>query len=114
MKELIIMKNAASSEAAPYSSLFGDFCCACLADHSHPDLTGVLHGLFDLLGNVTGQPGRSEIVDRIGLDDDPNFAPRLDGEGLLYTLKGHGHLLEGTDALDIGFEVLAARTRART
>jgi hypothetical protein len=27
------------------------------SDHSHPDLPRVLHGLFDLLGNVTCQPG---------------------------------------------------------
>lgn len=37
--------------------LLGDLCGARFAYHRHLDLTGVLHGLFDLLGDVARQPG---------------------------------------------------------
>ena len=94
--------------------LFCNFCRASLANDRHPDLTGILHGLFDLLGDVPCQPGGGEIVDRLRLDNDTHLASCLDGECLLDAFKGHGHLLERADPFDVGFQVLSACTGTRT
>ena len=63
--------------------LFGVVHGARLADDRHLDLTGILHRLLDLLGDVARQPARVEVIDLLRADDDAYLASRLDGEALL-------------------------------
>ena len=69
-----------------------------------------MHGLFDLLGDVTGQAGGGQVVDVLGLYNNAHFASGLDGKGLRHTIEGLRELFKGTDALDVGFDVFAAGT----
>src|SRR5438309_784437 len=53
---------------------------ACLADDGHLDLTWVLERLLDLLRYVPREARGLEIVDLIGLHDDPHLTTSLDRE----------------------------------
>jgi len=46
------------------------------ADNLHFDLTGVLHGLLDLAGHITGQLQRLQVIDHIRTHQDTHFTTR--------------------------------------
>ena len=59
-----------------------------LADHGHLDLARVLDVGFDLVGDLAGDDGGAVLVDLLGQDDDPQFAP----PAILETLVAAGKL----------------------
>src|ERR1700674_203560 len=94
--------------------LFGVLDGASFADYGDSDLTWETQLGLDPFGDVPRhQLGRS-VVDLLRLDQDPDFAPGLDGVGLLDSLEGIRDLLQLLEPLDIGLQRLAARTRARS
>jgi hypothetical protein len=46
-----------------------------LSDDGDLDLARVLQALLDLLGDVSGEPGRRQVVDPVRRDEDANLAP---------------------------------------
>src|SRR5690606_9301571 len=77
----------------------------------HLDLTGILHVLFDAVGDVTSQQHGRGVVDLVGLDDDPDLAPSLDGEGVLDPREAGRDALEAFETFDVALQRLAARAR---
>src|SRR3990172_7419406 len=88
------------------SDLAGEVHGPRLSHDRDPDLARVLHRLLDLLAHVPRQTHRAEVVDGLRLDDDPHLAPGMDREGLVYTLKAVGDVLESLQALDVRLERL--------
>src|SRR6185503_2583474 len=72
-----------------------------LADHDHLDLSGILELLLHLARDVGRELERSRVVDVLGLDQDPDLAPRLDRERLLHAGKAVRDLLERLQALHV-------------
>src|SRR2546425_12937284 len=86
-----------------------------LADHHDLDLAGILKLLLHLARDVGGELKRPRVVHVLGLDQDPDLATRLDGEGLLHAGEAVRDLLQGFKPLDVVLDALPARsgTRAR-
>jgi hypothetical protein len=57
------------------------------ADDGHLNLAGVLHTIFDGLGNVFGEAHRAQIVYRTGFDQNADFPVGLEGIGAFNTFK---------------------------
>ena len=95
-------------------SLLGVIDRARFADHLHLDLTGILHRLLDLLGDVAREAQRRQIVDVFRPDDDAHFAPGLQRVALLDAVEAVGDLFQRLDAADVGFQAFtpSAGTRA--
>ena len=72
------------------------------------DLTGVLHFLLDLLGQVPGQDDHLVLADLLGPHHDPHLAAGLDGVGLIHAGIGAGDGLQLLQTLDVVFVVFAS------
>ena len=70
------------------------------------DLTGVLHFLLDLLGQVPGQDDHLVLADLLGPHHDPHLAAGLDGIGLIHAGIGAGDGLQLLQTLDVVLQVL--------
>src|SRR5215204_1333867 len=76
----------------------------CFPDDGHFDLTRILETLFDLLGDVSREATRGEIVDVGWRDEDADLAPRLDGKRFLDALKRVGDAFQRFQPFDVGFD----------
>ena len=94
-------------------SLLGVIDRACLADHRHFDLAGILHRLFDLLGDIARQALRFQVVDLLRAHKDAHFAAGLKRIALVHALVGVGDIFQGAHALDILLQAFTACARAR-
>src|SRR5690606_25877624 len=94
-------------------TLLGVVYSAGLADDVDLDLPRILHGLFDLTGDVAGQPQRCQIVDGFGADDDADFASGLKCVALFHTVESAGDFFQCLDALDVGLDALTTCTGTR-
>src|SRR3989338_7499567 len=83
------------------------------ADDRHLDLPRIGHLLFDLAGDVLGQHIRLIVGHLAEIDHDPDFAPRLDGIGLVDPLERSGNRLQIFEPLHITFEHFSAGPRTR-
>ena len=70
-----------------YLFLLGVIDGAGFANDGHFDLTGVMHGFFDVLGDITRQADGFEVIDIFGLDEDANLTPSLQCKALADTLE---------------------------
>ena len=86
------------------NALFRVFNCARFAYHRHANLSGILHVVFDLLGDIARQHDGAKIVYDIRSDDDSNLATGLDSERLFNPFKRVGKILERRDSLEIGLK----------
>src|SRR5664280_3070539 len=84
-----------------------------LADDGHLDLARVGQRLLDLLDDVAGEPGRRQVVDLLGPDEDPDFAAGLDGERPVDAGEAARDRLQVLEPLEVELHGLAARARAR-
>src|SRR6187397_1965949 len=82
-----------------------------LADDRDLDLARVREVVLDLLHDVAGEPGRREVVDLLGANEDPDLAPGLDRERALHAGEALGDPLEILEPLDVRVHRLAAGTR---
>ena len=92
--------------------LLGVFGCPALADDRDPDLPGVLHGLFDLLGDVLGHAIGLDIVDLVGFDDDAYLAACLDGVTAFDAFEAVGDSFQRPQPFNVLLQILTAGTRA--
>ena len=53
-----------------------------LANHCDLDLARVVHGVFDIFGDIACQADGSQVVDILRLDENSHFTASLQGEGL--------------------------------
>src|SRR5262245_3880972 len=79
------------------------------ANHRYLYLTRVLELGLDPLGEVLRHPEALVVRYLLGVDDDAQLTPGLDGEGLLDPFHPFGHLLELLEPLDVGLQDLAPR-----
>jgi hypothetical protein len=59
-----------------------DRACARLSDNCHFNLARILQGLLYLARNIAGETCCCEIIDLIGLNEDPDLSSSLDRKGL--------------------------------
>src|SRR6266516_1403274 len=83
-----------------------------LADHGDLDLTRVLQLFLDLLRDIARDHRRRQVVNRLGLHEDPDLASRLHRVHLLDPRERVADLFESLESLDVGLERLATRARA--
>ena len=93
-------------------TLFGKRLGTGLANDDNMNLTGILHLVLDLLGNIMRKHGRLSIVDGIRLHHDTDLAAGLHGVRALDALVRIGDFLELLETLDV--VLIALATCART
>jgi hypothetical protein len=88
--------------------LFCEFDAAGFADDGDADLAGVLEVVFDAADDVAGELGGFVVGDFARLDEDAEFAARMDGEAFFDAGEGGAELFEVFDAFDVGSHGFAA------
>ena len=101
-------RSAPAGRSVRCSVLFGHVHGPGLPDNVDLDLTGVLHLVFDALGDLPGQHNGVGIADLFGLDDDAHLPTCLNGIGSIHAVKGVGDLFQLFQTLDVVFQRLAA------
>src|SRR5438132_6057747 len=102
-----------SPMAVPSISLAGKAHRAGFANHHDLDLTGVLQLALDPAGDLIRQLAGLAVVHRGWGHDHADFPTGLNGIHLLHARKLAGELLQLREALHVGLERLAARSRPR-
>jgi hypothetical protein len=78
------------------------FHATCFPHHGDPDLPRVMKFILDSSHETSSQCVRLGIVDLFRMDDDPQFAPRLDGEALVDAREREADLLQVLEPFDVG------------
>src|SRR5581483_1579936 len=86
---------------------------ASFANDRDTNLTRILKGFLDLLGDVPGQANGPEIIDLLRFDNNTHFAACLDCEALLDALERVRNLLQRLEALDVVLDALVPGARPR-
>src|SRR4051794_497049 len=80
-----------------------------LADDRHLDLAGILELLLDLAGDLVRQQDGAVVVERAGVEHDPDLAAGLHRVDLVDAFMPRGDVLEVAQPLDVLLERLPAR-----
>src|SRR3974377_1537104 len=74
------------------------------------DLAGIVHALFNLTGDISGQLIGGVLVNLLRAYNDANLSPGLHRKRFLHPCKGIGDILQGLTSLDIQVDSLSAGT----
>src|SRR5690606_34564543 len=83
------------------------------ADDLYLDLARILHGFFDLAGDVPREPQRRKVVDGFGPHDNADFTACLQRVALFDAVKAGGDFFEHLHAADVRFEAFTPRAGSR-
>src|SRR5690606_17145029 len=103
---IVVPPLGCSLQPGPFF-LLGEPDSSRLPDDSHLDLAGILHAVFNCLGDVLGKADGAQVVDGVRLHQDADLPAGLQRVGILHAFKCPRNVFQRADALDVVLQALA-------